>query len=349
MKLMKISFAFFLVIFLSLSKAQGQGFENAGGYMDYIGKQNSNLSTIYLSYVSAVAHGKSARKVEKRRQEVLNAISDTRFNIQGMPPWKGDKSYRDSTVAYIKLLNIVFNEDYGKIVNMEEIAEQSYDAMEAYLLAQQKAQEKLGEAIERQNKTEQEFAKKNNINLVKDESALGQKSKIAGELNKHYDEVYLIFFKAFKQEGYLMEALNSKNIVALEQNKNSLEKFADEGLQKLKEIKPFMNDPSLLNACRQALMFYKKESSQMQVMTDYFLKEENFNKLKKNFESKPSSSRNKQDIDQFNKGVNEINQAMNEFNATNKDLNKQRTAALDEWNKTVNKFLDYYMPVQKKV
>src|SRR5437762_9771044 len=181
MKCLKISFAFFLISFLSISKVEGQSIENAGDYMDYIGKQNSNLSAIYLSYVSAVAHGKSARKVEKRRQEVLNAINDTRFNIQGMSPWKGDKSYRDSTVAYLKLLNIVFNEDYGKIVNMEEIAEQSYDAMEAYLLAQQKAQEKLEEAIGRQNSEEQEFAKKNNINLVKDESALSQKSKIASD------------------------------------------------------------------------------------------------------------------------------------------------------------------------
>jgi hypothetical protein len=49
----------------------------------------------------------------------------------GIAPWKGDRSFRDTTVAYLKLLYIVFNEDYGKIVNMEEIAEQSYDAMEA--------------------------------------------------------------------------------------------------------------------------------------------------------------------------------------------------------------------------
>jgi len=48
-----------------------------------------------------------------------------------MPPWKGDRSYRNSSVAYLKLVYHVFNEDYGKILNLEEIAEQSYDAMEA--------------------------------------------------------------------------------------------------------------------------------------------------------------------------------------------------------------------------
>src|SRR5512138_1043014 len=106
MNWIKFSFACFLLVFLSL-KGNTQSYENAGDYMDYIGKQTATLSAIYLSYISAVAHGKSARKVEKRRNEVVNAITDTRINIQGMPPWKGDKSYRDSTVAYLKLVNIV--------------------------------------------------------------------------------------------------------------------------------------------------------------------------------------------------------------------------------------------------
>jgi len=348
MKWTKTLTSFFLFFLILINHSQGQ-YENANQYMEYIGKQNENLTAIYLSYVSAVSHGKSARKVEKRRQEVLNAINDTRFNIQGMPPWKGDRSYRDSTVAYLKLLNIVFNEDYGKILNLEDIAEQSYDAMEAYMLAQQKAQEKMQQAIDQQNQAEKDFAAKNNINLIENESELAKKSKIAHELNKHYDEVYLVFFKAYKQEGYLMEALANRNINAIEQNKNSMEKFAEEGLQKLKNIKAFNNDPSMINACRQALVFYKMEASQIQGMTDYFLKEENFGKLKKNFESKPSSKRTQQDLDQYNRAVADINDAVNSYNATNKELNKQRSAALDEWNKTVNRFMDDYMPVQKKV
>src|SRR5512138_2088387 len=141
MRLIKTLSAIFLLAIFSISKSQAQTYEDAGQYMNYISKQNQDLTLIFLSYVSAASHGKSARKVEKRRLEVLDAINTTRFNIQGMLPWKGDRSYRDSTVAYLKLLNIVFNEDYAKIVDMEDIAEQSYDAMEAYMLAQQKAHE----------------------------------------------------------------------------------------------------------------------------------------------------------------------------------------------------------------
>src|SRR6185436_2550093 len=153
------------LFFLSFHPS-AQNFEHAGEYMDYIGKANQALTIKYLTYMSAASHGKSARKVEKRRIEVVNAISDTKFDIMGMPPWKGDRTLKDTTVAYLKILNTVFNEDYSKIVNMEEIAEQSYDLMEAYMLAQEKANEKLEAASQRQHEVQKKFAVTHNINLI---------------------------------------------------------------------------------------------------------------------------------------------------------------------------------------
>src|SRR5687768_13203897 len=143
-----------------------QPFENAAQYMDVITKANNDLTAKYLFYMSAVSHGKSARKVEKRRLEVVTAIGDTRYNIMGLPPYKGDRTLKDTTVAYLKILNSVFNEDYGRIVNMEEIAEQSYDLMEAYMLAQEKASEKLQQASVRQGEMQKQFAAKHNIKII---------------------------------------------------------------------------------------------------------------------------------------------------------------------------------------
>lgn len=116
---------------LFFSGVKALDFQNAEDYMNYSSSADEKNTAIYFSYLSAMAHNKSARKVEKRRQETINAIFHTRVNIEGMPPWKGDRSYRNSSVAYLKLVYHVFNEDYGKILNLEEIAEQSYDAMEA--------------------------------------------------------------------------------------------------------------------------------------------------------------------------------------------------------------------------
>lgn len=325
-----------------------QQFDEIGQYMNYISKANEKITMNYLSYMSAVGHSKSARKVDKRRQEVLTSIFDTRFDIMGMPPWKGDRSYRDTTVAYMKLLYNVFNEDYAKIVNMEEIAEQSYDAMEAYMLAQQKAGEKLVEASAKQQKIQKEFAAKYNVNIVDELSALEIKSKQAGDLMRHYNDVYLVFFKAYKQEAYLTEAVNKKNINAIEQNKNALFKFAEEGLKKLPGLKGYNDDPSLIVACRTALNFYKAEAEKAQIITDFFLKEDAFSKLKKKFDSKPAPQRTQQDIDEFNKGVSELNASVATYNNNNSQINKDREKCLDTWNKAVKKYLDTYMPVQKK-
>jgi hypothetical protein len=347
---MKFSGKSLLIVatFLLYLSATAQTYENAGQYMDHISKANQALSEKYLVYMSGMSHGKSARKVDKRRQELLQAISDTRFDIMGMPPFKGDRTLKDTTVAYLKILDNIFNEDYGKIVNMEEIAEQSYDMMEAYMLAKDKANEKLNEAMKKQYDTQVRFAEKNNINLIAGESEISTKMKTSDGVMKHYNEAYLVFFKGFKQESYVMDAVNKKNIISIEQNVNTLKKFAEEGLDKLKDMKGYNNDPSLIVACRNLMLFYKAEAQQASAITDFFLKEENFAKLKKQFETKPASKRTQQDVDQFNKGVNDINAAVNNYNATNNEMNKQRNNAVNDWDKAVKKYMDNYIPFQAR-
>jgi len=343
-------FIFFTAIFTCCYSfsSHAQTFDTPVQYMDFISKANTDLTAKYLFYLSAVSHGKSARKVEKRRIEVVNAISDTKFSVMGMPPWKGDRTLKDTTIAYLKILNIVFNEDYGKIVNMEEIAEQSYDAMEAYLLAQQKAQEKLHEASVKQQDMQKQFAAKNNITLIDNETELDSKAKIVNQVMDHCNAVYLIFFKCYKQEAYLMEAINKKNVVSIEQNVNSLQKFAADGLEKLKPLKGYNNDGSLIDACRTMLNYYKTEAGKGPAITDYFLKEEEFNKIKKQFDAKSSGKRTQQDVDQYNKAVNDFNSVLNKFNSAMADLNKEGSAGLNDWNKTYNRYMDEYMPKQQR-
>jgi vacuolar-type H+-ATPase subunit I/STV1 len=164
---------------------------------------------------------------------------------------------------------------------------------------------------------------------------------------KHADEVYLIFFKCNKQEAYLIEAMNRKNLVGIEQNNSSLQRFAEEGLEKLKKIKGYNNDASLVAACTELMNFYKMEAGKGSSISDYFLKEENFTKMKKQFDAKSGSRRTQQDVDQFNKEVNDLNDAMKDFNKTNNDMNKARTSAINNWEKAYKNYMDDYMPTQR--
>jgi hypothetical protein len=338
---------FFLVIYVSLAGlSSAQNYDNAVEYMNVISKQRENVSKKFMSYASAAAHGKRARKIESLRAKLLDEVQEARMNIASMPSFKGDKSYRDSTVNFIKLYYNVLNEDYSKIVNMEEIAEQSYDAMEAYMMAQELVEKKLEEGNEKMHLATESFAAKNNIMLNKDNSDLGEKMKQVHEINKYYNEIYLIFFKAYKQENYLMEAVQKNNITGIEQNKNSLLRYAQEGLEKLKGIKSFQGDNTLASACKTVLKFYEKEvNEKMNTVSEFFLTQERFAAIKKEFEKKSSPS--KAEIDTYNKSVKDINTASTAFNNTNQSLNKDRSDILNDWNKTVNSFFDEHTPRYK--
>lgn len=343
------SLGFFLlnIILLNMSVAKAQTLDSPGAYISFMGEQYKEIQKDMLSYTSAVGHGKSARKVENKRKELLQTNKSARKKIAALAPYAGDKSLRDSAVSFLDMSYHVLNDDYGKIVNLEEVAEQSYDAMEAYMLAQDLASDKLKQAGEMLSLTEKSFAATHNVTLIEGDDEVSKKMRVASAVNDYHRTIYLIFFKSYKQEAYLMDAIAKKDINGIEQNKNSLMTFAQEGISKLDTIKAYNGDKSLIASCKQMLEFYKSECGKIPSITNYYLKEESFQKVKKAFDAKSESDRKQADVDQYNKAISEINQGVNEYNATNTALNNGRKSNIDNWNKTAANFLDKYTPKYK--
>jgi hypothetical protein len=334
-----------LLLLACVQISNGQAPADAGSYMSFIGQQYREINKDFLSYSSAVAHGKSARKVENRRQTLMKTVTDARRKITTMGAYQGDKSLRDSTVTYLTISYHVLNDDYGKIMNLEEVAEQSYDAMEAYLLAQDIAGRKVEEAGTRLRNMERSFASKHKINLIENKDELSEKLEKTTKVNEYQRTLYLIFFKNYKQELYMLDAVQNRSINAIEQNKNSLIQYTQEGLSKLDTIHAFNGDRSLVTATKQVLEFYKQECTQkMSIITDFYLKEENFNKIKKAFEAKREKERTQADVNQYNKALEEMNKGISEFNKTNQQLYSARKDLIDNWNKVSQNLLDKHTP-----
>lgn len=337
---------FLFAVLLLWQTSSAQNFKTAGEYMSFIGLQHKTIAKDVLSYSSSVAHGKSARKVENKRQAMLQSIKEATKKVSSLQPYQGDKSLRDSTVNYLKTSFIVVNNEYEKILNMEDIAEQSYDGMEAYLLAQDLANEHMEKAEERLNGTVKEFAKTYKITLIEsDGDDVQKKLKITSKVNAYHRMVYLTFFKSNKQELYLVEAIEKKNLNAIEQNKNVLTQYVTEGLAKLDTMKAYNNDRSLVLATKQTLEFYKNEvNTKIPVITNFLVKKDAFEKINKAMETKKENERTKEDVDEFNKAVNEFNSLVNTFNATTQSLNQERTKVVGNWSKTSDSFLDKHVP-----
>jgi len=338
---------FLTVVLLSIFSISGFA-QNAGDYMEKMSKEFKDISADMWDYTSAVAHGKSARKVESRRKDVLKSNKDAQSKISNMGAFEGDNVLKDSVLAFLKLSYNVINYDYAKIVDMEEIAEQSYDAMEAYLLAQEKANQKLdasGDMIDGQYSA---FAKKHGVMLVDKEDKIEKNLRVAGVAFKYYNIAYLIFFKSYKQEAYMIEALNKSDVNGLKQNADALSKTADEGLSKLDTLRAFKGDATLKAACKDMLTFYKKEATaKIPVIVNFAVKKESFDKIKAAMDAKDAKSRTKEDVDAYNTAVNDFNKASNEYNAVNNELNTSRTNLLNKWNTSVTNFLDRQVPKAK--
>lgn len=318
--------------------------------VDYFEKINDEFGAIsdeMWDYTSAIAHGKKARTVENKRKDLISQITTSTGKIKRMPAFEGNTAYRDSAVSYLKLNKIILNEDYAKIVDMEEVAEQSYDAMEAYMLVKEKANEKrsiAGDMIEMEGN---KFAADHHINLVDSKDKIGKKLEEAAKVYKYYNVIYLIFFKSYKQEMLLIDAQNKGDFNAMEQNKNALAKNSIDGQQMLATIKDYKRDLSVKTACMDMLKFYESEATKRyEDISAFYLEKEKFEKIKNSFEAK-NSQKTQKDVDQFNAAVKDYNAASDKYNKTNGELYETRTRLQSKWNDASARFTDKHVPKRK--
>lgn len=164
----------FLVLFLYFS-ASAQSTSNPVEYMNYFSSEYQQIQKDMWDYARSVSHGRSARTVEKRRFELIQTVQSAKSKAKAAKGYNGETRYRDSVVHYFELIDLVLREDYGKIVDMEAVAEQSYDAMEAYMTARELANDKLSEAGDMVQREHKLFAETNDVTLIESESKLDQK------------------------------------------------------------------------------------------------------------------------------------------------------------------------------
>ncbi|MBC8754712.1 hypothetical protein H2O64_08520 [Kordia sp. YSTF-M3] len=330
---------------LAFQTTTAQNFKNANEYLSFIGNENRKISKSSWNYTKSVAHSKSPRKIEGDRKRLLKSYERAVIKIKRAKPFEGEDAFKKQILEYMDLRTNILKNDYAKIVDMKEVAEQSYDFMEAYILAQKLADERMQEAQETYESSQKDYAARNNIKLIESETELGRKMKISNEVFDHKNEVYLVFFKSNIQERFMLSALSSNDISAIQQNANALQTFAEEGLKTLDTITLYKDDPSVIAATKKALEFYLNETkNEIPKLVEFFLLNEKFDAIKNAIDKKPAKKRTQKDIDQYNAMVKDMNKAVVSFNKANEQLNKERTKIINQWNEASAKFLSRHIP-----
>ncbi|HEX8562149.1 MAG TPA: hypothetical protein VF676_04135 [Flavobacterium sp.] len=335
-----------LLLIIASVSATAQQFKSPGEYLTYINAATDNISKATWSYTSAVAHSKSARKIDTTREALIKSIQAAYKKVEAIKDgYKGDTEYRDQMLSYLSISEKYINNEYDKIIDMQEVADQSYDYMEAYILARDLVNQKINDEIDKLNANQRNFGKKYGITITEDKSELAKKMQISNEVFKNHTDIYLIFFKASITEENLMAAIEANDLNAIQQNANALEQHSREGLEKLKTFAPFKNDPSMVKATTQALEFYIREAAELTAETISFLmKKQKIEDTHQAIASKKESDRTNAEIDSYNKLAADMNKSVAQFNKKNTDFNNERENVVGNWNFTGDSFISRHVP-----
>ncbi|WP_034058765.1 hypothetical protein [Lacinutrix jangbogonensis] len=334
----------FASLFLFSIFSSAQSFDSALDYLEFIGKEQETVTKNTWKYTKAVAHSKRDKSISKKRKVLIKTVERAIAKIEKANGFDGE-DYKKNVLNHMRLNESLLKKEYADIVDMKAVAEQSYDLMEAYILAQELADEKMTESQIEYEKNFYAFAEKHKINIIENENDLGKKMAISNKVFDHTNTLYLIFFKVYINEVYLWEAIEKNDVSGIQQNTNALNQAAKDGLEILKTVKPYKTDKSLILAYKAVFNFFSDESdNQIPVIADYLILNEDFETIKSTLDKTPEKKRTKAQIDAYNKKTKEINKAAANYNKVNASLNKNRQKVFLKMETTKSKLLSRHVP-----
>lgn len=338
-----LKFALTLLLMFEVFNASSQSFKTAVSYLDFVGKEQEGITKNMWKYTQAIAH-RGERAVGNRRKILIKSVESSIEKIDKAEGYNGDE-FKNQVLEHLRFNESLLKNDYAKIIDMKAIAEQSYDAMEAFIMAQEMADQKMKESQELYETHFYAFANKNNVNIIEDESDLSKKMAISGQVFKHYNTLYLIFFKVYMNEVYLMNSLGNNDINGMQQNANALSQSAREGLEQLNSVELYNNDDSIVKATKKAFEFYIDEAeNKIPKMVEFLVLNQDFETIKNNIEKTPEKKRTKEQIDAYNDKVKALNKGGKEYNQLNAELNNERSHVIENLNNSNNAFLAKQIP-----
>jgi hypothetical protein len=239
------------------------------------------------------------------------------------------------------MVTIVLKEDFGKILDMEEVEAQSYDQEEAHQKAIDLASEKLNDCYRIVTAAEKAFFKKFNITMTEEKDELTQKIEKANKAMEYYNGIYRIFSRVNRQYSYAHNALAAKDIAGLEQHGTTLVAFAGEGLQQLNGKKAYDGDDALRSAAVEYLTFCREEGKvTYPANVDFYLKNDEMQRAYKKLNATREKDRTQKDVDAYNLAVERYNRAVKEINKINNASVKKNGELIKGWNKQMEGFFD---------
>lgn len=341
-----MKFKLLILLFFGLNEIGfGQSFKSPNDYIFYIKNEEINITKSTWKYTSATAL-KDWKKIDATRKQLIRDIQSAKKKISKIKNgYDGDVEYKNQIIQYLDLCEKNLNEEYDKIINLQDLKDQSYDAMEAFMQLDDFINAKLDSENEKVDLAYKSFALKHNIELVETESEWSKKIKIYNEVSNYHTAIYLIYFKVNFTDNNLTSAIQNADMGSIQQNTNALIQYAEEGLSQIKTIDSYNGDYSVINSANKVLEFYKKQAEEyVPKMVSFLMFYDKFENTRKIFESKSEKDRTQEEENNYNTIIKELDKEI----ATIKKINFKniidKSAVLLHWNSIGDDFIARHIP-----
>lgn len=235
-------------------------FKNAADYNNYIMKEMAVAVQKNFEYISFNIHSDEFELMEIRRKDVMQQIIQSKEKIKRMPPLDGDTRLRDEAVESLTEYQHAFELDYKDVIGLKRKSRDSFEAMEAYWKAEDKAEAKVNKATSRLRKAQQAYASKNNMTVVegKSDSELDQKMMKITAVNSYWREIYLPFFKVSKEYDLLWDVLSKEKVEPINRQRSQVIKTVSDILPSLKAKAGFNGDVEFRDQTIDLVEYYQR-------------------------------------------------------------------------------------------
>jgi hypothetical protein len=307
--------------------------------MNKISNEAKTVRSATWIYTNTKAKDEKSEKVEEERLNLLKSIEKAEQKILEIGDFNGQSFYKDSILSFLKIYKEVLIDDYEKIKQLENNKKYAFDLMDKIVLIKEQSNRKLMNACIMLEKTEQQFATENKIDLVIYKSKVAERLKNANAVSSYYNSIFFIFFSSFYEEGLFLEALDKGDLAKMQEQTDLLKSVTKANFAKLNLKLDYKNDFTVLQSCQKLLEFYEKEANvDFSKIIEFQKFKADYLKTKAELEAKTSEQRAKGEVAEFNKLVAEYNKRMEIYNDLIINLNNERETLIQSWNQAGEKF-----------
>ncbi len=327
------NFTLLIVLWVLTNPIMAQkNFAHPIDYNNYIVEEMNMIVMKNLEYISQSVHSDNFEAIEAKRKNVIRQIKGAHKRVNAQKAYDGGEQLKIESLAVLQTYQKVFEMELSEANMLKQTSQESYEAMERYFKAQDKAERNLGLASERFQRASMRYAKKHKIDNLKAEAEkdgmVENELKRISDVNEYTRKLFLAYFKVSKQNGIFFDAVNAQNKAGLEGKRKRVAMTASSTLDKLNTMEGFRGDTDFLEKTKALVLFYKN------------IAENGYRSIVK-VVKKQQSDLTKEDVDGYNEAIEKSNiespKLLNAFNEAQKRLLQKNIPKHNVTNKRVKR------------